>query len=324
MEASNIYVVCDAGDPHIRHIHYSLEEPTILKSPLQMAVIAHTVDYGPSLFLGADMEHLAIQSTLADEALYHRPFVHGAAALCMASPRSALVIGGGEGGMAREVLKYSTIGIIDQVDWDAVLLDYFKQPAVAALWNDGAYEDPRLRLHVEDAFSSRAWEGRTYDLILIDLCDPDAESIEGLKELARRLQSHLNAGGVLLMNAGAVLPRLRESPGILKTISYSEELLEFMEGMMGESHQVFSYKLYVPSYYAPWCLIGLAPKKGNTYEGCLLADWTRPHFSEEELTDILHYEIPYSEKFRSVNKGFLKERFATTRRAEVTDIAWGC
>ena len=154
MDNTSIYVVCDAGDPHIRHIHYALEEPIVIKTPLQTAVIANTVDYGPALFIGDDTEHLAIQSTLADEALYHRPFVHGAAALCANSPRSALIIGGGEGSMARELLKYNTIELIDQIDWDVDLINYFKQPTVAALWNGGAYEDPRLRIHVEDAFTS--------------------------------------------------------------------------------------------------------------------------------------------------------------------------
>lgn len=311
-----IYVICDAGDPHIRHIHYSLEEPVVLKNNLQTVVIGHTVDYGPALFIGDDMEHLSIQSTLADEALYHRPFVHGAAALCNSAPRTALLIGGGEGSMARELLKYNTIEIIDQIDWDADLINYFKQPTVAALWNGSAYEDPRLRVHVEDAFTSRVWAERTYDLILMDLCDPDAETIGPLKDLVARLQGSLNAGGVFLMNVGPILPLLREFPGILKTPSYSEELLEHIKGLGGNVRHPFSFKLYVPSYNFPWCLVGLA-------DGYTIGDWSRTLFGEDEMTDVLHYGPSYSENFRSTNKDFIKTRYKM-KDVILYENHWGC
>jgi spermidine synthase len=308
-EEQSVYVVCDAGEPHIRHIHYSLEPPTVIKTELQTSLIVNTIDYGPALFIGDDIEHLAIQSTLADEALYHRPFVHGAAALCRRAPESALIIGGGEGCMAREVLKYSTIEFVDQIDWDKALIEYFKQPSVASVWNGGAYEDPRLRVHYEDAFLSRVWSGRSYDLILVDLCDPDAGTIGPLKELISGLMGSLKAGGVFLMNVGAVLPA-----ACSKYIPYSAELLEYIGGLSMNGYRPFSFKTYVPSYMAPWCLVGLA-------EGYTIGNWSGAFFSEDELRDVLRYGPTYDPRFDAVNKEFMR---APQSLDVPRELHWGC
>jgi predicted membrane-bound spermidine synthase len=308
IEEQTVYVVCDAGEPHIRHIHYSLEQPAIIKTDLQTSLIVNTIDYGPALFIGEDIEHLAIQSTVADEALYHRPFVHGAAALCRRAPESALIIGGGEGCMARELLKYNTIGIIDQVDWDKALIDYFKEPAVASVWNGSVYEDPRLRVHYEDAFRSRVWSGRSYDLILVDLCDPDVETIGSLKELVAVLMGSLKAGGVFLMNAGAVLPA-----ACAKYTPYSAELLDYISGL-SPGYSPFSLKTYVPSYMAPWCLVGLA-------EGYTIGNWSGEFFSEDELRDVLRYGPTYDPRFDAANKEFMRKPVVLEVPRE---LHWGC
>jgi hypothetical protein len=266
------------------------------------------VEYGPALFLGDDMENLAIQSTVADEGIYHRAFVHGAAALCRLAPRSALVIGGGEGCMARELLKYDTIEVIDQVDWDAELLAYFKQPAVAAVWNGGAYEDPRVQVHVEDAFQSKVWEGKQYDLVLIDLCDPSAESIEDLRGLLRKLIYRRSWDGVLLMNVGPVavplvldVKRGRTAPAGFYVreghicYTYSAELLETMK-FLGES-DTFSFKLDVPSFKAPWCLVGIA--KNNT-----IGKWAEGFITGDELKSLMFYEPLYLNAYGQANGFF--------------------
>jgi len=291
------YSVTDVGESAVPYVFPCKSAPTIIQTPLQTAVIADTVEYGPALFIGDDADHLAIQSTVADEGIYHRAFVHGAAALCKHAPRSALVIGGGEGCMVRELLKYNTIEMIDQVDWDGELLAYFKQPAVAAVWNGGAYDDPRVRVHVEDAFKSYIWEGKQYDLVLIDLCDPCAESIADLRGLLEKLFYRRSWDGVLLMNVGPVGPQLvidvkgkrHGPPGFYKNgehicYTYSAELLETLRFKAGSD--VFSLKLDVPSFKAPWCLVGVA--KSHT-----IGEWSTGFIGEEELRVLMHYEACY-------------------------------
>ncbi len=312
LEEEHTYSVTDVGESYVPYVFPCVSAPTVLKTPLQTAVIADTVEYGPALFIGDDMEHLAIQSTLADEAVYHRAFVHGAAALCRRAPQSALVIGGGEGCMVRELLKYDTIGIIDQVDWDGELLAYFKEPAVAAQWNGGAYEDPRVRVHVEDAFRSTAWEGKQYDLILIDLCDPSADTIFDLGLLLQKLLPCRACGGVLLMNAGPVMPSLvldvksgRVSPpgfysqGGHICYTYSAELLETMKfNTIGSDGNVFSFRVEVPSFKAPWCLVGIA-------EGSTIGNWSAGFIGVGELGELMSYGAGYWEGYRKANAAFL-------------------
>ena len=305
---TNSYSVRDVGESRVPYVFPCKSEPTVLKTPLQTAVIADTVEYGSALFLGDDMENLAIQSTVADEGIYHRAFVHGAATLCRRPPRSALVIGGGEGCMARELLKYDTIEVIDQVDWDGELLAYFKQPAVAAVWNGGAYEDPRVRVHVEDAFTSSVWEGKQYDLVLIDLCDPSAESVEDLRGLLRKLVYRRSCDGVLLMNVGPVAVPLvldvkrgrTAPPGFYAReghicYTYSAELLETMKFLGGGD--TFSFKLDVPSFKAPWCLVGIA--ESNT-----IGKWAEGFITGDELSGLMFYEPCYLDIYGRTNSQF--------------------
>lgn len=305
---NDTYSVTDVGESCVPYIFRCKSAPTVVKTRLQTAVIADTVEYGPALFIGDDMENLAIQSTMADEAIYHRAFVHGAAGLCRRAPTSALVIGGGEGCMARELLKYDTIEVIDQVDWDAELLAYFKQPAVAAVWNGGAYEDPRVRVHVEDAFRSKVWEGKIYDLVLIDLCDPSAESIDDLRGLLRKLVYRCSWDGVLLMNVGPVaVPLVLDvkrgrtgPPGFYAReghicYTYSAELLETMKILGGSD--TFSFKLDVPSFKAPWCLVGIA--KNNT-----IGKWAEGFIRGDELKALMFYEPCYLDIYAQTNSQF--------------------
>ena len=304
---SHSYSVTDVGEWGIPYSFPCKSAPTVIETPLQTAVIADTVEYGPALFIGDDADHLAIQSTVADEGIYHRAFVHGAAALCARAPRSALVIGGGEGCMARELLKYDTIEVIDQVDWDGELLAYFKQPAVAAVWNGGAYDDPRIRLHVEDAFKSTVWEGKQYDLVLIDLCDPSPEIIEDLRVLLRKLIYRRSWEGVLLMNVGPVgeplvldVKRGRTAPpGFYAReghmcYTYSAELLDTMRFLGGDD--TFSFKVDVPSFKAPWCLAGIAPRH-------TIGEWSAEFIGGEELRGLMRSYVPSDWKCYD-NSGF--------------------
>ena len=316
---NNSYSVIDVGESQVPYVFPCRGAPTVLQTPLQTAVMADTIEYGPALFIGEDVDHLAIQSTVADEGLYHRAFVHGAAALCVRAPCSALVIGGGEGCMARELLKYDTIEVIDQVDWDGELLAYFKQPAVAAVWNGGAYEDPRVRVHVEDAFKSTVWEGKMYDLVLIDLCDPSAETIGDLEVLLQKLSVCRAPGGVLLMNAGPILPPLildvksgrTAPPGFYSNgghicYTYSSELLETMRwNILGGSGSVFRFALDVPSFKAPWSLIGIA-------ESSTIGNWSAGFITEGELKALLNFQgvsggFYFSKKVKRVEVEVKKE-----------------
>lgn len=278
------HTIVDSGDKHVKHNHVCTEKPENYKTEKQEFTIAKTIGFGEALFIDG-----AIQSSLRDEMLYHKPLVHGSAAFLTRSPSNVLVIGGGEGCVLRELIKYESIETITQIDWDVELVHYFRSgPGVK--WNGGAYNDPRVHVVHEDVFSTEETHGKKYDLILVDLCDPDDSSINMVKTLIVRLLGCLEEGGVFLMNGGAVLPSCIGVEG-----NWSVDLLKFLyESGKGS---VFSYKIFVPSYMEPWCLIGIS--SSNT-----IGNWSRDYVSKRDISDWMSYGSEYDESFICANDAF--------------------
>ncbi|KAJ9523274.1 hypothetical protein QJQ45_024064 [Haematococcus lacustris] len=109
-----------------------------------------------------------MQSTEADEQLYHELLVHPAM-LHHHHPRTVFIMGGGEGATAREVLRHSSVQQVVMVDIDKVVTDFC---ARHLLRNTAAFADPRLTLINDDARSQlESWPG-TFDVIIGDLADP--------------------------------------------------------------------------------------------------------------------------------------------------------
>lgn len=192
-----------------------------------------TKGFGKVLVLDKD-----VQSTEKDEYIYHETLVHPAM-LAHAEPKTVLIVGGGEGATLREVLKHPTVEKAVMVDIDGELVEVAK--AHMPEWHQGAFEDPRTVLLIEDA---RAYLERTeerYDVILIDLTDPVGEenparllyTVE-FYDLVRR---HLNPGGVMGMQAGMImLTHHRVHPVVHRTV---REVFR----------HVRSYKNHIPGFY---------------------------------------------------------------------------
>lgn len=109
-----------------------------------------------------------IQLTSLDEHAYHESLVQ-IPLLSMASPRRALVVGGGDGGVLRELVKHASIEHIDMVEIDAGVVEACRahMPDVSA----GAFDDPRVHLHIQDAFPFVKGVQEPYDLIVADSTD---------------------------------------------------------------------------------------------------------------------------------------------------------
>ena len=88
-----------------------------------------------------------IQTTEADEFIYHEMLAH-VPIFAHGDARRVLIIGGGDGGMLREVCKHSTIEHITQVEIDQQVIDMCKTylPKHSA----GAYDDPRVNIVIND------------------------------------------------------------------------------------------------------------------------------------------------------------------------------
>lgn len=152
------------------------------------------------LYLNGNLQFCSI-----DEEMYHEPLIHPAMGL-FPNAKNILILGGGDGCAARELLKYGSVESIDLVDLDPKMTSLAKENAVLLEINQGAMHNSKLNVYNQDAYIFlESQEKRFYDVIIVDL--PDPRNIE-----LSRLYSHevysicnrrLRPGGVLVTQAGS-------------------------------------------------------------------------------------------------------------------------
>ncbi|KAF5459875.1 hypothetical protein F2P56_019787 [Juglans regia] len=145
----------------------------------------------------------ALQLTEKDECSYQEMMTH--LPLCsIPNPNKVLLIGGGDGGILREISRHSSVEQIDICEIDSMLVDVYKRffPDIAV-----GYDDPRVSLHVTDgiAFLECSNAVGNYDAIIVDAFDPirhDHELFEtSFLELVAKA---LIPGGVLCIQAESI------------------------------------------------------------------------------------------------------------------------
>jgi spermidine synthase len=163
------------------------------QTPYQHMQIVELEDFGRALILDN-----CVQTTVGDEFIYHEMIAH--VPLCThPNPERVLIIGGGDGGTAREVLRHPTVKHVDMVEIDGAVVDACRRylPETAA-----SLDNPRLALHIGDGL---AWVARArgeYDVILVDSSDP-AGPAEGLftRTFYQNVYAALKPGGLFVCQA---------------------------------------------------------------------------------------------------------------------------
>ena len=108
-----------------------------------------------------------------DEFFYHENLVH-IAALAHPAPSRALVVGGGDGGSAEELLKHPSMASVTIAEIDGSVVDIARRHFGAV--HRGALDDPRVSVRIEDGFRFVENAREQYDLIVLDLTDPGGPS----------------------------------------------------------------------------------------------------------------------------------------------------
>lgn len=144
------------------------------------------------------------QLSTFDEYLYHEPMAHAAAGLTD-NVQNVLILGGGDGCLAREILKYDSVRSITLVDLDPAMTDLGKYNEVWVAANEGAMNSSKLTVHNEDAFSFLEANPDKYDLILTDLPDPKSVDLNKLYtvEFYSLCKRRLQPGGTFITQAGS-------------------------------------------------------------------------------------------------------------------------
>ncbi len=209
------------------------------QTPYQKVDIYATKRWGKVLVLDG-----IIQTTEADEFVYHEMLTHVPMFGC-ANPRRVMIVGGGDGGILREVLKHD-IDHVDMVEIDRTVVDYCIEHMPTLNDAGRIYADPRASLVIEDAFEFIKREKHRYDVILVDSTDPVGAAEVLFSETFYHLcRSALNPGGVLALQDGVPFLQPEEAKGSMK-------LLRSL-GLMARC-----YAIAVPTYYGGNMALGYA------------------------------------------------------------------
>ena len=166
------------------------------QSPYQRVVLTQWKEE-ISLFLDG---HLQFSSS--DEYRYHEALVHPAMSLAGSRDR-VLIIGGGDGLSAREVLKYPDVAEVDLVDMDEAVTNLARRDVRMTNLNRNSLNRPEVRILNEDAFRFIQQDLISYGVIIVDLPDPRFDSLGKLYSVEgyRILRRHLARGGMLATQA---------------------------------------------------------------------------------------------------------------------------
>jgi spermidine synthase len=174
-----------------------------------------------------------IQTSEADEFIYHEMLAH-VPILAHGLARRVLIIGGGDGGILREVARHRDIESITMVEIDGAVVEMCREflPNHSA----GTFEDPRLNLVIDDGMHFVATTEEKFDVIISDSTDPigpgEVLFSENFYQACRRC---LNEGGILVAQNGTPFMQLGELQTTAKR----------MQGLFADWH---FYQAAVPTY----------------------------------------------------------------------------
>ncbi|XP_064385005.1 uncharacterized protein LOC135333909 isoform X2 [Halichondria panicea] len=166
------------------------------KSEFQDIVVIKNELFGTMLFLDG-----AIQLSERDECAYHESIVH-LPLLSHPNPKSVLVVGGGDGGVLREVAKHSTVEEIHLCEIDEKVIEVSKKylPMTAV-----GFSDPRVKVHIQDGNVFLEDNKGKFDVIITDSSDSSGlASVLFEKPYHQKMKEALKPGGIICSQADEV------------------------------------------------------------------------------------------------------------------------
>ncbi len=165
------------------------------KTDHQHLMIFHNAMFGRVMVLDG-----IVQTTEKDEFIYHEMLTH-VPLIAHGQAKRILIIGGGDGGILREVCKHSSVEHVTQVEIDQAVIDMAKEYLPGH--SNGAFEDPRANIVIDDGIRFVTETNEKFDVIISDSTDPigpgevlfTSPFYEGCKRC-------LNEGGILATQNG--------------------------------------------------------------------------------------------------------------------------
>lgn len=229
-------------------------EPVIYaqSTPFQRIVLTRQGD-DIRLFLNGNL-----QFSSRDEYRYHEALVHPAMGR-VAAARNVLILGGGDGLAAREVLRHAGVRHVTLVDLDPAMTRLFTGSSMLSALNRKSLSDPRMTVINADAFRWVREARQSYDVVIVDFPDPVDFSVGKLytESFYRELSRVLAPEGIAVVQSTSPLV----APGAFWTVASTIEAA----GLTTKP-----YHVYVPSF-GEWGFVlaahGAVPERARLIAG---------------------------------------------------------
>ena len=218
------------------------------KSEFQQLDIVETVEFGRMMLLDG-----LVMVTERDEFIYHEMITHPAL-FTHPDPKKVLVIGGGDGGSIREIMKHPEVELAVLCEIDGLVIEKSLEflPSMATEI-DG--KNPRVKLHVDDGLAYIRDHQNEFDIILVDSTDPIGPAVGLFEENFYRLVfSSLKDDGIMIAQS--------ESP------FYHAEIQKSMyQDLRAVFPIVEMYQAFIPTYPSGFWSFAFASKKYHPITG---------------------------------------------------------
>jgi len=250
------------------------------KSQFQDVLVFKSVAYGNVLVLDN-----AIQITEKDECSYQEMIAH-IPLFTHPNPKKVLVVGGGDGGVLREISRHKGIEEIHICEIDEMVINASKKylPTISV-----GFDDPRVKVHIRDGFQFLKEHTNEFDVIITDSSDPDgpASTLFG-KEYFEAAKAALTENGVIVTQAESIWLHL----------DLISNMIKFIENIFGNANYIITQ---VPTYPSGTIGFFIASKGGKVSKSPVRE-------VEKELADQLKF---YSKDMHE--KAFVLPPFAERR-----------
>jgi spermidine synthase len=212
-----------------------------LKTAYQQVVILENETFGRVLMLDG-----AVQTTTQDEFIYHEMLAH-VPLFTHGSARDVLIIGGGDCGLAEEVLKHRTLQTVTQVEIDPDVVELSRK--YLSQINAPVFSDKRFELQYADGAAFVRDTHQVFDVVLVDSTDPfGAARTLFTSDFYLSVRQRLRPGGVLVCQTGVPFVQAKVFGSATRHLAAAFRFVD-------------SYLVAVPSYFGGHLALGWASEE---------------------------------------------------------------
>lgn len=237
-----------------------------VQTPFQQLELLETPQFGKVLRIDG-----RFMTSEKEEFFYHEALVHPAA-MAHPAPRRGLILGGGDGGAAEELLKHPSIERVVLAELDEAVIKFSREHLQAV--HRGALDNERVQISIGDGMALVDGTQERFDLAFMDLTDPDtpASALYASQSLAR-MKRVLAPGGALVLHLG--------SP-----VFHGSQVAQLARSLREQFAVVRCYGLYIPLYGAYW---GLAVASDSLDPAQLTVQKVAERIRQRKVQDLQYY-----------------------------------